>query len=133
MNPEHLIRAYYTAFNAGDFAGMLALLHPEIEHDINQAGRETGLAAFEIFLQRMHASYRENIADLVVLTEPGGQRAAAEFIVHGEYLQADHGLPPACGQTYVLPCGAFFAFREGKIARVTNYYNLADWLAQVAG
>ena len=31
----------------------------------------------------------------------------------------------------MLPGGAFFALRDGVIARVTNYYNLEDWLAQV--
>ena len=51
--------------------------------------------------------------------------------VLGEYLKTDEGLPPAKGQTYRLPGGAFFEIRGGKIARVTNYYNLQDWLRQV--
>jgi steroid delta-isomerase-like uncharacterized protein len=38
----------------------------------------------------------------------------------------------ARGQRYVLPAGAFFDIRDGRIARVTNYYNLQDWLRQVA-
>ena len=33
----------------------------------------------------------------------------------------------------MLPGGAFFDVRDGKIARVTNYYNLDDWIAQVGG
>ena len=41
--------------------------------------------------------------------------------------------PRAKGQTYVLPAGAFFAIRNGQITRVTNYYNLTEWLMQVAG
>ena len=41
------------------------------------------------------------------------------------------GLPEARGQTYRLPGGSFFDLRDGKIARVTTYYNLADWMAQV--
>jgi steroid delta-isomerase-like uncharacterized protein len=60
-------------------------------------------------------------------------RAAAEFNVHGTYLSTDEGLPPAKGQTYTLPAGTFFAIRDGRIARVTTYYNLTDWLLQVAG
>ena len=51
----------------------------------------------------------------------------------GTYLAADEGLPPAQGQTYRLPAGAFFELRDGKVARVTNYYNLQDWLRQVVG
>ena len=37
----------------------------------------------------------------------------------------------ANGQTYVLPAGAFFEIRNGKVARISNYYNLNDWVAQV--
>jgi steroid delta-isomerase-like uncharacterized protein len=62
-----------------------------------------------------------------------GLRAAAEYEVHGTYLADDEGLPAAHGQTYVLPGGAFFDIRDGRIARVSNYYNLTDWIAQVSG
>jgi steroid delta-isomerase-like uncharacterized protein len=67
------------------------------------------------------------------MTAPDGARAAAEFTVLGEYLATDEGLPPAKGQRYRLNAGAFFAVRDGKVARVTNYYNLQDWIRQVGG
>jgi steroid delta-isomerase-like uncharacterized protein len=51
----------------------------------------------------------------------------------GEYLARDAGLPPARGQRYALPAGAFFALMDGRISRVTMYYNLPEWLRQVAG
>ena len=37
------------------------------------------------------------------------------------------------GKQYVtlLPGGAFFDIRDDRIARVTNYYNLQDWVRQV--
>jgi steroid delta-isomerase-like uncharacterized protein len=60
-----------------------------------------------------------------------GARAAAEYVVLGTYKATDEGLPPASGQTYRLPGGAFFSIEAGRIARVTNYYNLQDWLRQV--
>jgi steroid delta-isomerase-like uncharacterized protein len=69
---------------------------------------------------------------MVVLANADGTRAAAEFVVNGEYLASDPGLPPAHGQKYVLPAGAFFDVRDGKVARITNYYNLQDWIAQVS-
>ena len=126
-----LVEAYYAAFNAGDRAAMLALLTDDIAHDLNQGSRETGRAAFADFMQRMDASYRERLADIVVMVSADGRRAAAEYVVHGEYLADDAGLPPANGQRYVLPGGAFFEIADGRIARVSNYYNLEDWLAQV--
>ena len=126
-----LIRAYYAAFNAGDRDAMLALLTDDVAHDLNQGARETGREAFAAFMRRMDTSYRERLDDIVVMTSADGTRAAAEYVVHGEYLADDAGLPPARGQRYVLPGGAFFAIRDGRIARVSNYYNLEDWIAQV--
>ena len=128
---DDLIRRYYDAFNAQDMDAFLALLCDDVVHDINQGGSETGKDAFAAFMVRMNRCYRERIADLCVLTEPTGTRAATEFTVLGTYLATDEGLPAAAGQTYRLPGGAFFTIRDGRIARVTNYYNLQDWLAQV--
>jgi steroid delta-isomerase-like uncharacterized protein len=133
MTPLSLISAYYDAFNLGDAEGMLALLTDDVIHDINQGDREVGVEAFRAFMARMNGAYRERLADTVVMASPDGTRAAAEFTVHGTYLRAEEGLPPARGQTYVLPAGAFFTVRDGKIARVSNFYNLPDWLRQVGG
>ncbi len=132
MDVETLINAYYDAFNAEDEAGFFALLTEDVVHDINQGDREVGRVAFQAFWARMSRYYKETITDIVVLTEPGGTRAAAEFVVHGTYIAADEGLPPARGQKYTLPAGAFFSIRDGKVARVSNYYNLPDWIAQVS-
>ena len=128
---EALICEYYDAFNRGDREAMLSLLTDDVAHDINQGGRETGKDAFRRFLEHMDRCYRERLADIVVMTSADGAHAAAEFTVHGTYLATDAGLPPARGQTYVLPAGTFFAIRDGRIARVTTCYNLADWSRQV--
>ncbi|AFZ66742.1 ketosteroid isomerase-related protein [Deinococcus peraridilitoris] len=128
-----VLRRYYDAFNAGDWDTFFGLLNENVVHDLNQGGREEGLDAFRQFIDRMNRSYRERLTDIVVLASPDGSRAAAEYIVHGTYLATDEGLPEARGQTYVLPGGAFFEVADGKITRVTNYYNLQDWLRQVAG
>ena len=108
------------------------MLTDDVAHDLNQGAREVGRAAFAAFLGRMNASYREQLRDIVVLVTQDGDRAAAEYVVHGEYHHTDEGLPPANGQTYVLPGGAFFDIRDDRIARVTNYYNLQDWIGQVS-
>jgi steroid delta-isomerase-like uncharacterized protein len=129
---DAVIRAYYAAFNRGDWDGMCALLSEDVAHDLNQGERQLGREAFRRFLDRMAQSYREQLRDIAVMTGEGG-RAAAEYVCEGEYLAAAEGLPPARGQRYVLPGGAFFEVRDGKIRRVTNYYNLTDWLRQVGG
>lgn len=127
-----LIGRYYAAFNAGDGEAMLACLSDDVAHDINQGARQVGKAAFRAFLAHMDRCYREQLADIVVMANEEGTRAAAEFTVHGAYMADDEGLPPARGQTYVLPAGAFFDVAGGAITRVSVYYNLADWIAQVS-
>lgn len=129
---ERLIRAYYAAFDAGDRAAMLALVADDVVHDVNQGARRQGKPAFAAFMAQMDAAYEERIADLVVMVDAAGTRAAAEFAVIGRYLRTDPGLPEARGQAYRLPAGAFFAIRDGLIARVATHYNLPDWVRQVS-
>jgi len=133
MTATDTIRAYYDAFNAQDMDAFLALLTDDVVHDINQGERQVGKDAFAAFMAHMNRCYRERLTDMVVMASEDGTRASAEFIVNGEYLATDEGLPEANGQTYRLPAGAFFEIRDGKVARVTNYYSLTDWIAQVNG
>ena len=127
-----LIHRYYAAFNAADPQGMLDLVSDQVEHRVNEGGIRRGKALFAEFCAHMGVSYREELTDVVIFASDDGRRAAAEFVVHGTYLQTDPGLPEARGQTYVLPAGAFFDIEGGRIARVTTFYNLADWVAQVS-
>lgn len=127
-----LIQRYYDAFNRGDWDAMLDCLDAKVAHDLNQGPRETGRDAFRQFLARMERSYVERLEDIVIMSSDDGRRVAAEYVVHGEYRATDEGLPPAKGQRYVLPGGAFFEVVGGRITRVTNYYNLEAWLRQVA-
>lgn len=127
-----LIKNYYSAFNAGDMDTFLNLLTDDVVHDINQGKRDIGKEAFTQFMACMNTNYKEQLVDMVIMASEDGTRAAAEFVVLGEYLTTDEGLPEANGQKYRLPAGAFFDIRDGKVARVTNYYNLQDWIAQVS-
>ena len=129
---EEVIRRYCDAFNAMRWDEMLALLTDDVAHYPNQGALRTGKDAFAAFLAEMDRAYVERIEDLVILVDPSGARAAAEFTIRGTYRATQAGLPEATGQTYALPVGSFFALRGGLIARVTTYYNMQDWLRQVA-
>lgn len=129
---QQLIAAYYDAFNRGEPEAMEAMLHDEFEHHVNEGGIRRGKDGFAAFNRHMSETYRENLTDMVIFANEDGSRAAAEFVVNGTYLKTDPGLPEARGQSYRLPAGTFFAIRDGKIARVTTYYNLADWIRQVS-
>ncbi len=128
---EATIAAYYAAFNAGRIEGMLETLHDDFAHHVNEGATRLGKAAFAEFCAHMSETYREELRDMVIMANEAGTRGAAEFVVHGEYLKTDPGLPEARGQRYVLPAGGFFTLKEGKITRVTTFYNLNDWIRQV--
>jgi len=124
------IERYFAAFNAGDIDGMLAELSPDVAHHVNEGVVRVGQDKFRAFCDHMSRCYRETLTDMVIFSD--GDRAAAEFVVNGTYLATDEGLPEARGQSYRLPAGSFFTLTGGKISRVTTYYNLADWVAQVS-
>lgn len=129
---QALITRYYEAFNKGDIDGMLACVADDVVHDTNQGERREGRERFHAFCARMSHHYKEQLDGIVIMTTADGGRAAAEFNVVGQYLVTETGLPEAKGQTYRLPAGTFFAIRDGKITRVTTYYNLTDWIMQVS-
>lgn len=129
---EDLLRRYYAAFNQGDSAAMLDLLTEDVVHEPSQGKPREGKARFAEFLDHMNRCYREEVIEPLFMISADGSRGAAEFMLNGTYLEDDDGLPPARGQQYRLRVGAFFDVRDGRIARVSNHYNLADWTAQVA-
>lgn len=127
-----LLTTYYAAFNAHDSAGMLALLTDDVVHEPCQGAPRHGVDAFTDFLAHMDDCYSEQVIEPQLFVSDDGTRGAAEFMLEGRYLKTDGDLPLANGQRYRLRVGTFFAFRDGKIARVTNHYNLDDWITQVS-
>lgn len=111
---------------------MLSLLDPEVRHEPNQGEVRIGNEKFTEFMQHMDESYEETLTDMVFFSASDDSRIAAEFVVNGTYKQAEEGLPPAHGQQYVLPAGAFLEVKNGKITRVTTYYNLPLWIKLVS-
>lgn len=128
-----LLDTYFAAFNAGNTGKMEELVADDLAHDVNQGERRIGKDKFWAFNVHMSRCYKERLSDIHLLVSDDGTRAAAEFIVSGTYVETDEGLPEANGQTYRLPVGSFFEVRDGKISRITTYYNLSDWTAQVGG
>ena len=128
-----LIRRYFEAFNAGDSEAMIAFLTDDVIHDVNQGERRTGKDKFRAFNARMTHHYNEHLDGIAVMVSKDGTARRRRVQCQRHLSSTDSGLPAAKGQTYMLPAGTFFAIRDGKIARVTTYYNLTDWIAQVSG
>lgn len=130
MSALDIVKTYYNHFNNQNWEGMLSLLDPAIRHEPNQGDVRIGLDKYREFLQMMDDCYQENLSDMVFLSDESGTRFACEFVVNGIYKKGDE--PPAHNQPYVLPAGAFLEVREGRITRVTTYYNLPLWIKLVS-
>lgn len=131
MTALEVVKQYYTYFNQQNWEGMLSLLHPEVRHEPNQGEPRIGLQNFTQFLKKMEEAYEEKLTDMVFYTDSSGTRVAVEFVVNGIYKKGDEGMPQARGQKYTLPAAAFLEVTEGKISRVTTYYNLPLWVKLV--
>lgn len=132
MTALETVELYYTYFNQKDFKGMLSLLHPNIKHEPNQGEPRIGIEKFTEFMQHMDESYEETLTKMMFFAEPSGKRIACEFVVNGIYKKGEEGFPTAHGQKYVLPAASFLEVTDGKISRVTTYYNLPLWVKLVS-
>ena len=119
-----LIERGLAAFNAGDHDGLIACLSEDVAVDLIGEEREIGRDKARWRLAALARHFRAEIADIAIMTAPGGLRAAAEFTVRGTYLAALEGFAPASGQAFRLPAGLFFDVDdEGLISRVTVSYD----------
>ncbi len=132
MTALDTVQQYYQHFNQQNWDGMLSLLSENIRHEVNQGDPRLGLELYREFLQHMDECYEERLTDMVFFSEAEGKRVACEFTVNGIYKKTDGDLIPAKGQRYVLPAGAFLEVADGKITRVTTYYNLPLWIKLVS-
>lgn len=131
MKTQDLLKAYYAAFNSKKFDKMIDLLSEDVIHDVNQGERTKGRSAFVNFMKEMDEFYDENLKDIAIMVNLDESRAAAEFTCDGIYKTTAPGLPPAKNQKYSVPVGCFFEVKDGMITRVTNYYNMNEWVRQV--
>lgn len=130
---KELIRRYYQKFNEAKFEEMISLLSEDVQHDLNEGETQKGRDAFASFMEVMHAHYSEQVVDLEIFSGDHQERFAAEFFIEGKYIKTQPGLPEANSQSYRLRVGAFFEVKHGLIHRVTNHYNLRQWIQMVKG
>lgn len=128
---QEIIKNYYEAFNQGQFSKMLSYLSEDVVHEVNEGDAQVGIELFRQFMVVMDAHYSEQVKELVVFSSNDPNRFAAEFYIDGVYKKTQAGLPEAKNQKYYIKVGAFFELKNGKISRVTNHYNLVNWIKAV--
>ena len=135
MSPSALacVARYFQALAAGDSDAILDCVTDQVAHHGSDGEITVGKPALAEHLATRQRHFSERIEDLHIWIDESGTRAAAEFVIHGAYRVRAEGLPPAHGQKFVSPAGAFFTLEGGRISRVITHLHLAHWLAQVEG
>lgn len=129
---ENLVQRFFEALNAADHDTVMALVAEDVIHDPAAGGREIGADRFRWFLADHARRFDEAAADLVVMADVGGMRAAAEYTLRGTYRATAPSLPAATGQRYSVLAGSFFEVEDGLICRITTRLDAAALAATLA-
>lgn len=127
-----LIETYYSALNSKDMKVLFAIMDPNVTHDINQGPSEQGIDKFKQFMENANRSFDEKLSNIIILVSDDGKYASARWIDHGIYFKTypDMGIA-ASNQIFTVPGGHFFEIRNGKLSRVTTFYNNNDFKTQL--
>lgn len=122
------VEKYYEYFNKKDIDGILSLVTDDVINDANQGDSVTGKDALKKVIETAWEHFDEQVSHLDLMTNTDGSNIASEYLVTGTYYKTKPGLFPANNQKYDILCTALFKIRDGKIARITRYYNTKKWL-----
>lgn len=126
-----LVQKYYDAFNQKDVNAILALCSDDVINDPNQGDSQVGKDKLKAFLEGAWAHFDEKVSEVVFMANKDESKIASEYLVHGTYYKTKPGLFPATQQKYEISPTTVFTIKNGKIARMTRYYNTKLWLDMV--
>lgn len=109
-----LVRAYFTAVDAEDMAGVLATLTPDCRFTVETHGVALGSRAeIEAMFARLWRNHRQvRHHDFTFVADPGADRIAAQF-------QVENRLPDG---TVVRKSNCnFFHLRDGRFTEINVY------------
>lgn len=113
---ETLVRRFLDAVNASDSQAALACLAEDVAHDRPDGQREIGHDAFRQFFADRLSHGDQTLADIAIMSDENGNRAAAEFTRRGR--SAASGAP---GERYSMAAGLFFEIDDGLITRISDH------------
>jgi hypothetical protein len=72
----------------------------------------------------MDECYEEALIVFVLFGEPNNRSVTSEFVVSGSIKKSTKTHQSAQEHIYFLATGAFLEIKNGKITRLTTYYNI---------
>jgi steroid delta-isomerase-like uncharacterized protein len=122
---------YLSAWNRHSVEDILGYMTPDCSYtDVALNESHVGTDDIRHFLLHMEANFSSDYSFEVgpgVATDSG---YAQEWVMHGTHDRASPQLP-ATGKPYSVRGVSVGEFRDGKIARNTDYWSLAEFLSQI--
>jgi len=124
----------YERFNAGDLEGVLALLTDDfVLEDVAAGATFNGPDGFREWVEPFVRAMPDARTEVTRVVD-GGEWVATEHTGRGTHtgpLATPAGEVPPTGRAVELRFGEFFQLRDGKVASLRAYWDIASLLRQV--
>lgn len=124
--------AYYTAYNAEDVEGQIKLMTDDVVYHSNSDKIRTGAKAYRKYTIGLFKEIDEKCIDIKYFVDETQGVVTAQSRAEGKYVTSSDGLPKAKGQKYNIPVVEVFEIKNGKISKLTTYYNEDLWKTQIS-
>ena len=128
---EKMMGDYIAAFNAHDVEKILSFVTDDAVYECLGLGRVNhGKKELKDFLSSMFT----DLPDFKLEVKSGfmaGDQGASEWVMSGTFAHSSIPGVPATGKSFSVRGTAITEFKNGKISRNTNYWNLVSFLQQV--
>ena len=129
-----LASTIYDRFSRNDYQGVLALAADDVEIAFTPAGQTFhGHDGFMQFMQGFKSAFPDIAIEITrqTVSEDG---VVSEFVARGAQtgpLLTPAGVLPATGRSAAWPVCEVWRVRDGKLASLTNYQDMATLLGQL--
>jgi steroid delta-isomerase-like uncharacterized protein len=128
---EEMLRGENAAWNVHDVDGIAAFYTDDCVKEDIAIGRATrGKQEMKALIGGAFTAMPDMKIELVTLFDCGDW-AATEWIMSGSYSRDYPGMPVATGKRFSVRGASIMALRNGKISRISDYWNFASLLQQV--
>ncbi|MQV96921.1 hypothetical protein GHK50_02765 [Sinorhizobium medicae] len=124
---------FMEALNDRDFDTLSRLVDEDVAFDALSGERTLGAGSLRSWMMNYLRHFDENLSDIVLMRDAGGQRVAADATARGTYRETLAGFPDASGQAYSIASVFVFEIEDGLITRLSQYRNIRLFERELAG
>ena len=131
MDVEEILKAENAAWNSHD-VDMIAAFYTDdcIKEDVAVGVHARGKEAMNVVNRGAFAAVPDMKIELTLVVSSGAT-AATEWTMSGTYSGKRPGAAPVTGRPFSVRGATIMQLREGRISRVSDYWDSAQFLQQV--